>query len=320
MARLGLALGSGFARGLSHIGVLIALERHGIRPKMVSGTSIGAAIGALYCSGISPEQMRRLVFSTDWQGLVDFTPPKKGLIAGNRIEHYIQELTHNCSFDELRIPLRVVATDVRNSHMVVFSKGNVARAVRASISIPGVFEPVKIGSRELVDGGLVDPIPVEALREMGADIIAAVDISIDLDKITLHGKSVKKSVFQEYLKGSFVRAQVGFIKDSIEQRRLPRFAKKGLSGLLDSLAKSKSVSGLVAGKSLPEIVDLTVQSIIIMSHRIYQLKLATEKVDVVIKPELDRRIIMDIDRAGYLIAQGEKAAEAVMPRLKRLLR
>jgi len=120
--KIGLVLGAGSARGFAHIGVLSILEKYGVRPDYVAGTSIGAAVGALFCSGMSPEYLKRLAISTEWQDLLDFTIPKTGFIAGHKVEEYMQLLTNNCKFSDLNIPLRVVACDVKNAHKVVFSE------------------------------------------------------------------------------------------------------------------------------------------------------------------------------------------------------
>jgi len=321
--RIGLALGAGSARGFAHIGVLSILEKHGIRPDFVSGTSIGAAVGALYCSGMSPEYLKRLAISTEWQDLLDFTIPKTGVIAGNKVEEYIQALTNNCKFTDLRIPLRVVATDIKNAHKVVFSQGNVAKAVRASISIPGVFSPVIIDSRELVDGGLVDPIPIEVVRNMGADIVIAVDISKDLTEVHIHGSRVReRSTFSEYVKSRFIKTQVDFFKEFVMETkrfRLPHFLKKYLIRIIDRFMNPKRLYSYMTGKTMPEIVKITAQSMIIMSSQIYKEHLKNSDVDLIIRPDLGQSMFAGFEHAPRFIEAGELAAEKMVPQILKLI-
>jgi len=320
--KIGLVLGSGSARGFAHIGVLLVLDKYGIKPDYIAGTSIGAAIGALYCSGMSPEYMRRLAITTEWQDLLDFTVPKTGMIEGNNIEEYIQALTNNNKFSELRIPLSVIATDIRHAQKVVFTEGNVARAVRASISIPGVFSPVLIDSRELVDGGLVDPIPVDVVRKMGADIIIAVDISKDLEEAKIHGSRVRrKSTFYEYVKKRFVKSQINFFKEFIMETKrfmLPRFIKKYLVKIVDWFFKSNRMSGMFAGRHLPHIVDIAVKSMLIMEGQIYKEKLLNTKVDIIIRPDLGSNFYSQFEKAHFYMDAGEAATEKLIKKIMRV--
>lgn len=162
--KVGIALSSGVVRGISHIGILKVLEREKVPIDFVAGTSIGALIGALYCSGTTIEEMENLVNTAKWRELVDFTIPKNGLIAGKKIEAFISKILKKKTFEELNIPLSIVATDLNSGDKVVFSEGDIIKAVKASISMPGVFEPVLDGDSILADGGLVDPIPVDIIK------------------------------------------------------------------------------------------------------------------------------------------------------------
>jgi len=321
--KIGLVLGSGSARGFAHIGVLSVLEKHGIRPDYIAGTSIGAAVGALYATGMSAEYMKRLTISTEWQDLLDFTIPKTGVIAGNNIEEYLQDLTNNCKFKDLVIPLAVVATDIKNAHKVVFAEGNVAKAVRASISVPGVFSPVEIDSHELVDGGLVDPIPIDVAKNMGADIIIAVDLSISMDEIYIHGSRVKeRSTFGEYVKDRFLKTEMGFVKEFIwetKKFRLPHFVKKYLIKFIDRLFNPKRVYNFMTKRRIPHILEVTMHSMQIMSSQIYKQKLIAQKVDVIIRPELSHHVSSSFDHAPQIIEAGEKATEAQIENILKLV-
>lgn len=174
--KLGLALGGGAARGYAHIGVLQVLNEMGIKPNMVAGTSIGGLIGSLYCSGISPIMLEKLAISLTQDKWVDFIVPRKGLIAGRKIEDIIRLLTKNADFKDLAIPLCVTSTDLKTGCCITIDSGNVARAVRASISIPGIFTPVITGNKVLVDGGVLNNLPVDVVRKMGAEVVIAVDL------------------------------------------------------------------------------------------------------------------------------------------------
>lgn len=173
---VGLALGSGAAKGYAHIGVLQVLEREKIPVDLIVGSSIGSLIGALYAAGIDPIMLERLVHQIRRRNWVDISVPKKGLIVGNKIEAILKLLTKNLNFDQLRIPLGVVTTDLCSRQSVLLKEGNVASAVRASIAIPGIFCPVEEGGKVLVDGGVLDRVPGSWARTMGADFVIGVEL------------------------------------------------------------------------------------------------------------------------------------------------
>lgn len=175
--KIGLALGSGGARGFAHIGVLKVLEAHNISVDLVAGSSMGSLIGALYCNGIEPGMMEKLAVNLKRKHWLDPIVPNMGLVAGEKIKQLVRLLTHQKNLEQLTTPLAVVATDIETGEKVVFREGPIDQAVRASISIPGIFVPEKVGDRVLVDGGVVDRVPVSVVREMGADIVIAVDVA-----------------------------------------------------------------------------------------------------------------------------------------------
>ncbi len=180
--RVGLALGGGYARGLAHIGVLEVLEREGIPIDMIAGTSIGALIGALYARQKDAGKLKEEAMLLDLVGttaLVDLAIPKSGLIGGKRITNLLRRFIGNVNFKELKIPLACVATDIITGDEVVLDEGSVLEAVRASFSIPIIFTVVKNQGRYLVDGGLVNPVPVSVAKKMGADFVIAVDVTPD---------------------------------------------------------------------------------------------------------------------------------------------
>lgn len=175
---VGLALGSGGARGLAHIGVIKALEKHNIPIDYIAGSSSGALVGGLYAATFNVPYLEEIVGSASWQHFVFLADPNfgSGVVAGNKLKSFIEEHVGDTTFDELGIPLVVMTTDLRTGESVQINKGGVADAIRASISLPFVFNPLERESQLLLDGGLTEPVPVQAVREMGADIVIAVNL------------------------------------------------------------------------------------------------------------------------------------------------
>jgi NTE family protein len=178
---LGLVLGAGAARGFAHVGVIKALEAQGIRPDLVVGSSAGSVIAALLASGASGNDLNRLSLNLDEATIADWGLPFAGrfggLIKGDALQNMINREVQNKTIEQMRIPLGIVATELQSGKGVLFRTGNTGQAVRASCSIPGVFQPTTIGGKEYVDGGLVAPVPVSYAKQMGASIIIAVNIS-----------------------------------------------------------------------------------------------------------------------------------------------
>jgi NTE family protein len=175
--RLGLALGGGAARGFAHIGVIQVLEEAGIRPDLVVGTSAGSLVAAMYAAGKTGMELGTLAQTMDESAITDWAFPGRGLIRGEALARYVREQTGGKNIEAMKLPLGIVATDLDNGSPILFQRGDPGVAVRASSAVPAVFQPVKIGEREYVDGGLVSPVPVRFARQMGADIVLAVDIS-----------------------------------------------------------------------------------------------------------------------------------------------
>ena len=174
---IALVLGGGAGKGFAHVGVIKALESHGIVPDMVVGTSAGSVVAALYAGGYNGFELQRISLSMDEDTVRDWVLPNRGFIRGDALQNFINEALQDRSIQSLNRKLAVVATDLQTGEAMVFQSGNAGMAVRASSSVPGIFRPVKIGTREYVDGGLVSPVPVRIARELGADIVIAVNIS-----------------------------------------------------------------------------------------------------------------------------------------------
>jgi NTE family protein len=177
--RVGLALGGGAARGFAHVGVIQVLEQHGIVADLVVGTSAGSLVAALYASGKNAAELEQTALRMDEATIADWTLPlfSRGLLRGESLARYVNQQVQNRPMQDMKRPLGILATDLATGQGVVFRRGDTGTAVRASSAVPGVFMPVAFNGREYVDGGLVAPVPVQQARDMGAELVIAVDIS-----------------------------------------------------------------------------------------------------------------------------------------------
>ncbi|MCX7176581.1 MAG: patatin-like phospholipase family protein [Proteobacteria bacterium] len=176
-AKIALVLGGGAARGFAHVGVIKALEAQGIVPDIIVGTSAGALVGALYAAGYSGFELQKLVLQLEESQFSDWSLPDRGVLKGEALQNFVNNAVGQRPLEKFGKLLAVVATDLNSGEPIVFRTGNTGMAVRASSSVPGLFQPVAINGREYVDGGLVSPVPVRIARNLGADFIIAVDIS-----------------------------------------------------------------------------------------------------------------------------------------------
>ena len=204
---LALALGGGAARGFAHVGALQALDAAGIRPDIVVGTSAGSVVGAIYASGLRGDALRQAAEKVEQTSITDWQLPllNRGVLRGVSLERFINEQVGNRNIQSMPMRLGIVATDLQSGEGILFRSGNTGQAVRASSAVPGVFEPVRIGTRDYVDGGLVAPVPVLYARQMGADVVVAIDISskpgdaattgqlqVLMQTFTIMGKTISK--------------------------------------------------------------------------------------------------------------------------------
>mgnify|MGYP002132964172 CR=1 FL=1 len=205
--KFGLALGGGAARGFAHVGVIQVLEEAGVKPDLVVGTSAGSVVAAFYASGKDGAQLQKAAETMEEATITDWTVPLlgRGMMRGDGLARYVNKQTGNRRIEDFKMPLGIVATDLKTGEGILFQRGDVGTAVRASSSVPSVFEPVRIGNREFVDGGLVSPVPVRYARQMGAEYVLAIDISsppesgktgdmfdILMQTFTIMGKSINK--------------------------------------------------------------------------------------------------------------------------------
>ena len=210
--RIGLALGGGAAKGFAHVGVIAVLEEAGLRPDYVVGTSAGSLVAALYASGKSSAELQKTAMSMEEAAITDWMLPLvgRGVFRGDALGHFVNESVGGRLIEDMRIPLGVVATDLGSGQAVLFQRGDTGTAVRASSAVPAVFVPVKINGRDYVDGGLVAPVPVRYARQMGAELVIAVDIStapedsatkdtlqILLQTFSIMGKSINQHELRE---------------------------------------------------------------------------------------------------------------------------
>jgi NTE family protein len=283
--RIGLALGGGGARGWAHIGVLRALERAGIKPDVVCGTSVGALVGALALAG-------RLDVLEDWAlglnrfriaGYLDFRV-RGGMISGNRLTAVLREHLGDLKIEELPVPFACVATDLLTGHEVWLRQGSVVEMLRASFSLPGLFSPVEVDGRWLVDGALVNPLPVSVCRAMGARVVIAVNLNADpIGCIRVPGQRIARAI--------------GF-------DLLPRHVQGRANGLGFWLRR-------LFGREpdAPSLFGAMVQSLNILIDRVTRSRLAGEPPDVTISPRLGHIGLLEFDRAAEVIAEGSAAVE-----------
>lgn len=297
---IGLALGGGSARGWAHIGVIRALADAGIEPDLVCGTSIGALVGAAYAGG-ELDRLEGWVRSLRLQTVVRFLDVSLngGLIKGDKLIAFFREHFVDRDIADLARPFGAVATDLRRGQEVWLREGGVSEAVRASIALPGLFTPVQRDGSWLVDGGLVNPVPVSLCRAMGADIVIAVDLNTGL--LGRHLKSMHASASNKQAAAEDDATPT----DSVMARIQTRLAQLGLNHH--------------NGARSPAMLDVLASSINIMQVLITRSRLAGDPADVMVTPLLAQLGLMEFHRAGIAIDAGRRAVEAVLPQLKTCL-
>lgn len=290
---IGLALGSGAARGWAHLGVLRALAAEGVVPQVICGCSIGAFVGAAAASG-DLDKLTEWAESLKWQDVMSLLDVslRGGLIKGERLIQFFQRNFVDRDFAELPVRFACVATELASGREIWLHEGSVSEAVRASIALPGLMTPVPHRGRLLVDGGLVNPVPVSLCRAMGADVVIAVDLGSDMV-----GRAWKHS--------AVVPAPAEETETGWSDRLLARFGFFGNGG--------STASGPDA--NLPSLVTVLSSSINIMQVRIARSRLAGEPADVLIQPRVGQLGLMDYHRAEEAIVEGEAAVARIRPLL-----
>ena len=229
MPKIGLALGSGAARGFAHVGVLEALEEEKIPVHYIVGTSAGALIGGFYASGLGIKGLKEFAYQTDWKKVVILlapSPSKSGLVSGERIEKFLRSFLGNKKIEELPIPFACVATDILSGEEIIIDKGDLVDGIRASISIPGILTPVILDGRILADGGIVNPIPVNVVSKMGADFVIASNANslfskppTEIENVRTKNKIKVPSIFTILLQSTSIM-QRKMIRDSLSKANL----------------------------------------------------------------------------------------------------
>ena len=297
---IGLALGSGAARGWAHLGVLLELAREGVVPQIITGCSIGAFVGAAAASG-DLDKLVRWAETLKWQDVVSLLDVslRGGLIKGQKLIDFFERNFVDRDFTELDQRFACVATELSTGREIWLHEGSVASAVRASIALPGLMTPVLHQGRMLVDGGLVNPVPVSLCRAMGADLVIAVDLGSDMV-----GRAFRRSAVEP--------APAEETEASWTERLLARLG-------LGTEGEPAPVRAASAAENLPSLVSVISSSINIMQIRIARSRLAGEPADLLVMPRVSQLGLMDYHRADEAIAEGVAAVARVRPLLRELL-
>jgi NTE family protein len=295
---LGLALGSGSARGWAHIGVIRALEEAGYAPDVVAGTSIGALVGSVYAGGNAEtfDGFQHWVETLTWRDVLSFFDVgfSGGLIRGEKLMSFLSDHFVDVQLADLKRPFACVATELSTGREVWLRHGQVVDAVRASIALPGLFAPALNDGRLLADGALVNPVPVSLCRALGADVVIAVDLGSDVIGRRINGKSGKGEGNGDVPPPEWVA-------------RIRRWL-----GREEGPADPSAVN-------MPSMLDVMATSINIMQVRIARSRLAGEPADILISPRLAELGMLDYDKAEYAIEEGHEAAKAMLPMIRRIL-
>jgi NTE family protein len=303
--KIGLVLGSGSARGWAHIGVIRALAEAGIKPDLICGSSIGALVGAAHASG-NLDTLEKWVRALTFWDVVRLLDVKMqgGLIEGVTLMDSFRETISGTSIEHLSIPFAAVATDLGNGHEVWLQQGPLLPAVRASIALPGLFSPTRIDGRWLVDGGLVNPVPISLCRAMGADFIIAVNLNSDIVGRHLAPRTKQKKETEEPAEGR---------RDLFDQ-----LLKQINSGLRErALTAWRRERG--NGDEPPGMFEVLASAINIMQDRITKSRMAGDPPDQLLSPQLGQLGLLEFDRAGEAIEEGVDCVKRQLPQLQQAL-
>lgn len=302
--KLGLALGSGSARGLAHLGVIRALKEFGHEPDIIVGTSIGALIGAIYAAG-KLDQLQSTLQDFDWKKTVSFFDvvlPKSGLLDGVKVSNLVRDHVQTEVIESLEIPFAAVATDLIRGDEVLIRTGDVIEAVRASISVPGIFTPVRRNGHFFVDGGLTNPVPVSAARAMGADIVIAVDLNFNIVagknfQPLFSAKVPPAPVAPSKLNGAFTR-WIDEHKKSLHELKLKMLASQ--SPQVAQFARWASHEE----EPQPNIFEVLLAAVNVMETQITQSRLDLDRPEILIRPPLGHIRFLEFNRAEEIINIG----------------
>ncbi len=293
--KIGLALGSGLVRGWAHLGVLRALIKYGFTPDIIAGTSVGALAGAAYATNKLDdlEDWARSLNRMSIMNYLDLRPNRGGLIGGKAFYKLMREHWGDTLIEQMPIKYVACAADMVTGHEVWIRSGDLVQAMRASFALPGVFPPVKYNTRLLVDGALVNPVPVSACQALGANMIIAVNLNGDIvGRARKPGQSVPTVMGFDPMKDTAVNADPG-----------------GVAGTARKLFRRDEAAA-------PSLVGVLVSALSIIQDRLARSRLAGEPPDVLIVPRIGHIGLMEFERVDELITLGEEAVEAMLPQLR----
>ncbi len=303
---IGIALGSGSARGWAHIGVLEALHEEGIHPEFVAGTSIGSLVGAAYAAG-NLASLKQAALDIDLRQIIYYfvqpSIPRSGLVDGGRVAEFLRKNIGAALIEELGMPYRAIAADMLSGEEVVFDSGDLIEAIRSSISMPGIFTPVYCQGRVLVDGGIVNPVPVEHVRALGAEKVIAVDIN--------HGllRKAEKSIPADLV----AEASQQMEKVAAKAPKLSGLARKLQQGLAQlTPARLGGLKKWLSPDPVPNIFDVISNTVRIMQEQITESRLQIHPADVLIRPKLGDIGLLEFNNAGATIQAGYDAARKAL--------
>ena len=307
-SKIGLVLGSGGARGWAHVGAINCLIRNQIPIACMAGTSAGALFGAAFAAG-RHDLTQALSDTLDWRRMfelfVDINLPRSGLLSGRRIQRLLKELTGDSAFDTLNLPFAVVATDLKTQQEVVLDTGLVDQAVRASIAIPGIFTPVVRNGCLLVDGGLVNPLPVSVARAMGADFIIAVDVNLNM-RVAAPPSPVSLPAAPQ----AEIASGVGGDRFAAWHQRFDDWAAK--LPPLRQASRAVLAHWFKAGADSASIFDVLAQTLRLVENQTTRTRLALEPPDLLVQPAVGHIQTLEFHRAREAVAAGDSAMEEAL--------
>ncbi|MEA1896600.1 MAG: patatin-like phospholipase family protein [Bacteroidota bacterium] len=314
--KIGLALGSGSARGLAHIGVLRLLKEKNISIDVIAGSSMGALVGACYARNGDITDLEETVLNLDWKQSAQLADPNlallfKGVIHGEKVKELLKTVIGDVKFRDLKIPLAVVATDVNRGEEVVIKEGSVIEAVRASISIPAIFMPVKLNNRFLIDGGIVNPVPVNVVKDMGATFVIACNVIHKLQGKSPIGSAKGQKSLLPISKIQIKNTALGALNNKIDKLLLENKDKiENFQKFINGFKEKIYGGAQKVDPNTPSIFDTIIQAIYAMEYEIAKLKV--KEADIEITPNTKHIALLEFYRGKEAILEGYKATNKTL--------
>lgn len=306
--KIGLALSGGGAKGLAYLGMFEVFNEKKVPISAISGSSAGALFGAMYALDFTIEEMMLTAKKVDWDDLLDFSVPKKALLKDDGLEIALRKVFGNNRFEDAKIPIFITAVDLHTGKEIIFSKGLIWKAVRASISLPGIMNPVEMNKKCLVDGGVIDPIPTKILEEKKMNKIIAVDITTNpLQTINKKSKLTKK------MYDKFITQEVNHFKNYLSKRKI-------LFNKFKFLFNPKLIARYISSQKTLEIINVLQKSNDILQNELTKEKIKNAKIDVFIQPDVSRIGFLAFDQVELGRKIGRESTEAKMREIKKLYR